>query len=127
MDPAICSAFANMVRASNIAAVPMPLRAFSRRVEDLLRRMRAEADGKLIVEKLDPAPDSDAEDAALLAMRLVNAMRAPFQVDGVTFSLGTSLGIAIYPDDGATADELMISADKAMYAQKRSRYGALTR
>ena len=32
----------------------------------LIARAIAEADGKLIVEKLDPAPDSDAEDAALL-------------------------------------------------------------
>ena len=31
-----------------------------------------------------------------------------------------SVGVVSYPDDGTTADELMISADGAMYASKRS-------
>jgi GGDEF domain-containing protein len=31
-----------------------------------------------------------------------------------------SVGVVSYPDDGKTADELMISADRAMYASKRS-------
>jgi diguanylate cyclase (GGDEF)-like protein len=31
-----------------------------------------------------------------------------------------SVGVVAYPDDGTTADELMISADGAMYASKRA-------
>jgi diguanylate cyclase (GGDEF)-like protein len=31
-----------------------------------------------------------------------------------------SVGVVSYPDDGRTSDELMISADQAMYASKRS-------
>ena len=31
-----------------------------------------------------------------------------------------SIGVVSYPDDGQTADELMISADGAMYASKRA-------
>ncbi|MDH5244664.1 MAG: GGDEF domain-containing protein, partial [Chloroflexota bacterium] len=31
-----------------------------------------------------------------------------------------SIGVVSYPDDGATADELMISADRAMYVSKRA-------
>ena len=31
-----------------------------------------------------------------------------------------SIGVVAYPDDGRTADELMISADGAMYASKRA-------
>jgi len=30
-----------------------------------------------------------------------------------------SIGVVVYPEDGRTADELMISADQAMYASKR--------
>jgi diguanylate cyclase (GGDEF)-like protein len=34
-------------------------------------------------------------------------------------SISASVGIALYPDDGTTASELLASADKSMYAQKR--------
>ena len=34
-------------------------------------------------------------------------------------SISASVGIALYPDDGTTATELLTSADKSMYAQKR--------
>jgi len=60
------------------------------------------------------------EDAALLAMRLVNSMRQAFAVDGATISVGTSLGIAIYPDDGVAIDTLFVRADAAMYLSKQS-------
>ena len=39
---------------------------------------------------------------------------------GETIRASVSIGFVTYPDDGATADELMISADKAMYASKES-------
>jgi ABC-type uncharacterized transport system involved in gliding motility auxiliary subunit len=42
--------------------VPVPLRAFAARVEDLLREFRAASGGKVQIEKLNPQPDSDAED-----------------------------------------------------------------
>ena len=60
------------------------------------------------------------EDAALLAMRIVNSMREPIDVDGARVSVGTSLGIAIYPDDGAAIDTLFTRADAAMYVSKQS-------
>jgi GGDEF domain-containing protein len=34
-------------------------------------------------------------------------------------SISASVGTALYPDDGATASELLASADKSMYARKR--------
>lgn len=60
------------------------------------------------------------EDAALLAMRIVNSMREPIDVDGARVSVGTSLGIAIYPDDGVAIDTLFTRADAAMYASKQA-------
>jgi len=42
------------------------LRNYARRVEDLLEEFREAAAGKLRIEKLDPQPDSDAEDSARL-------------------------------------------------------------
>lgn len=46
--------------------VPVGMRLFASRVEDLLAEFRAAAKGKLIVERLNPQPDSDAEDSATL-------------------------------------------------------------
>src|SRR5436190_3063696 len=42
------------------------LKAYAKRVEDLLAEYKQNAKGKLIIEKYDPQPDSDAEDSARL-------------------------------------------------------------
>src|SRR5436190_20797335 len=46
--------------------IPLPIKAYGRRVEDLLAEFRQAGRGKVAVEKLDPQPDSDAEDSANL-------------------------------------------------------------
>jgi ABC-type uncharacterized transport system involved in gliding motility auxiliary subunit len=46
--------------------VPVGLKTFAKRVEDLLREYEAAAKGKVIVEKFNPEPDSDAEESAQL-------------------------------------------------------------
>ena len=46
--------------------MPLSIKGYGRRVEDMLREFRIAADGKLTVEKFDPKPDSDAEDSAQL-------------------------------------------------------------
>lgn len=48
------------------AGVPLAIKAYGRHVEDLLAEYRRAAGGRVVVEKLDPQPDSDAEDAAAL-------------------------------------------------------------
>ena len=48
------------------AAVPPGLKTFAGRVEDLLNEYRAASGGKVIIEKFNPEPDSDAEDSAAL-------------------------------------------------------------
>ena len=47
-------------------AVPVPLRAYAQEVEDLLAEYQQYGHGKIKVVKLDPKPDSDAEDSATL-------------------------------------------------------------
>ncbi|MBI3987438.1 MAG: GldG family protein, partial [Lentisphaerae bacterium] len=44
--------------------MPAPLKTFARQVEDLVREYASASNGKIIVEKYDPAPDSDAEEWA---------------------------------------------------------------
>ena len=47
-------------------AVPVGLKTFAQRVEDILAEYRAASNGKVIVERFNPEPDSDAEDSAQL-------------------------------------------------------------
>ncbi|PYK24126.1 MAG: hypothetical protein DME59_14765 [Verrucomicrobia bacterium] len=47
-------------------AMPASLRNYAQRVEDLLSEYRQRAKGKIDIQKLDPQPDSDAEDSARL-------------------------------------------------------------
>ncbi len=66
--------------------IPIQVRTFAKRTEDLLTEYKQAAGGKIVVEKLNPQPDSDAEDAAT--------------VDGIDGQMGPSgerfyLGLAI--------------------------------
>ncbi|WP_275760652.1 putative bifunctional diguanylate cyclase/phosphodiesterase [Ralstonia pseudosolanacearum] len=57
-------------------------------------------------------------DAGTLADALLAAVRAPFLVDGYELWVSTSIGIALYPDDGAGQHDLLTNADAAMYHAK---------
>jgi diguanylate cyclase (GGDEF)-like protein len=64
-------------------------------------------------------------DCTALATRLIAAVSKPYEVNGNRVILGTSIGIAIVPDDGDDADLLMKNADMALYRSKadgRGRY-----
>jgi diguanylate cyclase (GGDEF)-like protein/PAS domain S-box-containing protein len=58
--------------------------------------------------------------AEVAAGRLLEAMRRPFSLDGVTFTVTCSIGIALHPHDGADMDELLRSADAATHSVKES-------
>jgi len=49
---------------SSAPEIPVHLKNYARRVEDLLHEYRVAADGQILVEKYDPEPDSDAEEWA---------------------------------------------------------------
>ena len=53
-----------------------------------------------------------------VASKVIRELTTPFDVDGNEIQIGTSVGISIFPDDGASADELMEKADAAMYEAK---------
>jgi diguanylate cyclase (GGDEF)-like protein len=61
---------------------------------------------------------ADVHGAEIAARRMLAAMAEPFLVAATPFSLGCSIGVALYPDDGNTLDELIRSADAAMYRVK---------
>lgn len=63
---------------------------------------------------------NDPQDAMRVATKLIQAMRAPFQVDQHELFVTLSLGISIYPDDGLESETLMANADAAMYRAKET-------
>jgi diguanylate cyclase (GGDEF)-like protein len=67
---------------------------------------------------------SSPDQAAVLAERIIVAMREPYDIDGHRVVAGTSIGIAIAPRDGASSDALLMNADIALYLAKADRRGA---
>jgi diguanylate cyclase (GGDEF)-like protein len=59
-------------------------------------------------------------DVQEIALRLKHCFDASFMVDGQKLSGSASVGIALYPEDGATKDSLLSVADAAMYRAKKS-------
>jgi len=67
------------------------------------------------------APDISDEDASAFADRIVRAIgRIPFSFEGNNLRLTCSLGLALYPDHAATAEDLVAHADAAMYQAKEA-------
>lgn len=64
----------------------------------------------------------NVESASHLVERLRGALAAPFEVGGELLSLGLSVGVVL-AEPGATADELLVLADEALYEAKRAGRG----
>ena len=60
-----------------------------------------------------------------LAERMLTKLREPFQLEQARVQIGASIGIARFPDHGATTDALLHAADTAMYAAKEGGGGQL--
>lgn len=65
------------------------------------------------------APETDAEGAALLAARIEQALARIEVADRMP--VRASIGVAVYPSDGATADDLLEKADAVLRATKAQR------
>ena len=70
------------------------------------------------------SPIRKTDDATRLARRIMEALIAPFQVDGHQVDIGASIGISLAPRDGLDADRLLKSADLALYRAKADGRGA---
>ena len=57
-------------------------------------------------------------EASALATRLVEVVDAPYEIDGQHVVIGASVGISIAPGDGSEPDQLLKSADLALYRAK---------
>ncbi len=66
---------------------------------------------------------AEASGAQILVAALELEFALPFELEGELVTTGASIGVAVYPDDGRSADELRAAADKVMYIAKRSKNG----
>jgi diguanylate cyclase (GGDEF)-like protein len=65
------------------------------------------------------SPIAEREDATRLAGRLIEALHAPVRIAGIDVHASPSVGVAFYPDDGASVEALLSHADAAMYCAKQ--------
>lgn len=102
-------------------------RAFGDRVlRDVAERIKACLRGVDTIARLGGdefvvlAQQADDSGADVTASRLLDALNRPFEQGGMSFTVTASIGVALYPGDGATMDELLRRADAAMREAKRA-------
>jgi diguanylate cyclase (GGDEF)-like protein/PAS domain S-box-containing protein len=84
----------------------------SLREEDSIARMGGDEFTVLLADLKTP----DA--AAKIAQKVLETIALPLQIDGTELFITTSIGIALFPSDGDTAELLLANADHAMYRAK---------
>lgn len=62
---------------------------------------------------------TDAEKLLEFSYVIVDTLSQPIRIDPLSLIVGASVGIALYPQDGASSDEVLRSADMAMYSAKK--------
>lgn len=67
----------------------------------------------------------DEVNAVKFAQQLAERIGESCEVDGLSLAVGSSIGIALYPEDGRTAEDLLKHADLAMYAAKQQKTGVV--
>jgi diguanylate cyclase (GGDEF)-like protein len=67
------------------------------------------------------------EDAMQLAARAIEVLQGPVRVAGIDVHTSPSIGIAIYPADGASIEALLTNADAAMHSAKQRGRGTVQR
>jgi diguanylate cyclase (GGDEF)-like protein len=68
-------------------------------------------------------PDVDVDEARTIGTSIVDNLLVPFRVDGFNLEVEASIGIAMFPEHGTTADQLIKQADIAMYVAKGRQTG----
>ncbi|HEX9406652.1 MAG TPA: diguanylate cyclase, partial [Thermoanaerobaculia bacterium] len=84
------------------------------RQEDSIARMGGDEFTILLANLKTP------EDAAKIAQKILDVVAQPVRIEGNELFITTSVGIALYPNDGDTAEALLKNADHAMYRAKEA-------
>jgi diguanylate cyclase (GGDEF)-like protein len=67
--------------------------------------------------------NGDPAHALAVARRIVQSLSLPMAIDKMTLGIGASVGIAFFPDDAGSGDELLRKADSALYRAKSRNRG----
>jgi diguanylate cyclase (GGDEF)-like protein/PAS domain S-box-containing protein len=96
------------------------LRTVAKRLKDCVRESDtvARLGGDEFVVLL--AGQRSTEDSSVVAEKILGALTDPVAAGGRKFEIGASIGISIFPRDGATAEQLLKHADAAMYRVKEA-------
>jgi len=84
----------------------------SLREEDSIARMGGDEFTVLLADLKTP------DTAAKIAQKVLETIALPLQIEGTELFITTSIGIALFPSDGDTAEMLLANADHAMYRAK---------
>jgi diguanylate cyclase (GGDEF)-like protein/PAS domain S-box-containing protein len=82
------------------------------RGENLAARLGGDEFAIVLASVVSPNEVSDFAD------RLIRALSARYEIDGIELVVGASIGIALSPGDGESCEELMRNADMALYRAK---------
>jgi diguanylate cyclase (GGDEF)-like protein len=101
-------------------------------LETIARRMQSIVDGDSMVARLGGDEFAvfcrsihDRDELRQMAQRLIAGIEAPIDIAGVRHSVGAGAGIALYPQDGHTEQELLRCADVALYRAKAEKQSAV--
>ena len=102
------------------------LRVFSERLRQAVRPTDSVArlGGDEFAVILHPLGDDD--DVAAIVGPILGCLQSPFNYLGKSVDCRASVGVAVYPEQGGTPDELMKNADLALYSAKLSHRGSMT-
>jgi diguanylate cyclase (GGDEF)-like protein len=84
------------------------------RVTDMVARLGGDEFGCILV-----TPDASG-DAGVVASKIRESLRQPFEVQGHSITLTASMGISVYPADSLDPDTLVKNGDTAMYRSKKA-------
>ncbi|WP_143821203.1 bifunctional diguanylate cyclase/phosphodiesterase [Motiliproteus sp. MSK22-1] len=96
----------------------MLLKSFAERLTSTVRQIDTIArlggdEFTLILDSID-----SAQDAANVALKILDSLNMPFEANEHRFYVTSSIGISFYPQDGTSAEVLLRNADAAMYRSK---------
>ena len=97
--------------------VALRLRACLPRESDTVSRLGGDEFVVLLAEI------AEADNAAVVAGKILHALTQPFNIANHVIGISTSIGIAIFPEHGTDASQLMKNADVAMYEAKQAGRG----
>jgi diguanylate cyclase (GGDEF)-like protein len=85
------------------------------RADDMVARLGGDEFG-VLVQSVE-----NVEGAAHMAAQIEHAFNDPFHLDGGQHAIGITVGVGLYPEDGASIEALLDAADARMYDAKHAK------